>query len=66
MEEKLDNISSDVKDLSKDLKEHVAWEERKYIALENKYATKEMLKWAAGSILAVVTIIISIAAILVK
>jgi len=40
MEQKLDNIVDDVKEISKDLKDHIRWEGEKYEKLDSKYSGK--------------------------
>ncbi len=40
MEQKIDNLTESVKDIHKDLKEHVRWEAEKYEDLDTKYSGK--------------------------
>ena len=40
MEQKLDNIIDDVKEISKDIKDHIRWEGEKYEKLDSKYSGK--------------------------
>ena len=40
MEQKIDNIVEDVKEISKDIKDHIQREEEKYEKLDSKYSGK--------------------------
>ena len=40
MEQKIDNLIEDVKDISSDIKEHIRCEGEKYEKLDNKYSAK--------------------------
>ena len=59
MEQKIDNIIEDVKEISKDIKDHVRREEEKYEKLDNKYAGKWVEKLtlaiAGGLVIAALT-----------
>ena len=62
MEHKLDNIVDDVKEISKDLKDHIRWEGEKYEKLDSKYSGKWVEKLtlaiAGGFIIAVLTFLL--------
>jgi Txe/YoeB family toxin of Txe-Axe toxin-antitoxin module len=62
MEQKLDNIVDDVKEISKDLKDHIRWEGEKYEKLDSKYSGKWVEKLtlaiAGGFIIAVLTFLL--------
>ena len=67
MEEKIDSINHSIEELKSALTKHTDWEEFKYSKLEEKiderdktYATKDMLKWTGGVIMAVVTIVFAV------
>ena len=40
MEQKIDNIFEDIKEMSENLKEHIKWEAEKYEKLDAKYSGK--------------------------
>lgn len=54
MEQKIDNLIDDVKDIAKGIKDHVKWEAEKYEKLDSKYSGK----WVEGAIIAIGTAII--------
>lgn len=62
MEQKLDNIVDDVKEISKDLKDHIRWEGEKYEKLDSKYSGKWVEKLtlaiAGGFIIAILTFLL--------
>ena len=62
MEQKLDNIVDDVKEISKDLKDHIRWEGEKYEKLDNKYSGKWVEKLtlaiAGGMVIAILTFLL--------
>ena len=63
MEQKIDNIVEDVKEISKDIKDHIRWEGEKYEKLDSKYSGK----WVEKAIISIGTaLIISILAALLK
>jgi len=57
MEQKIDNIVEDVKEISKDIKDHIRWEGEKYEKLDSKYSGKWVenltLAIAGGLVIAV-------------
>lgn len=62
MEQKLDNIVDDVKEISKDLKDHIRWEGEKYEKLDSKYSGKWVEKLtlaiAGGMVIAILTFLL--------
>lgn len=62
MEQKIDNIVEDVKEISKDIKDHVRREEEKYEKLDSKYSGKWVEKLtltiAGGLVIAVLTFLL--------
>ena len=61
MEAKMDNLKEDisdvkvaVKDIAKDIKDHVQWEAEKYEKLDTKYSAK----WVETGVVAIITSII--------
>ena len=62
MEQKIDNIVEDVKEISKDIKDHIRWEGEKYEKLDSKYSGKWVEKLtlaiAGGFIIAVLTFLL--------
>jgi Txe/YoeB family toxin of Txe-Axe toxin-antitoxin module len=54
MEQKIDNIIDDIKELSNDIKAHVQWEAEKYEKLDGKYSGK----WVEKAIVSVGTALI--------
>lgn len=58
MEQKIDNLTDSVKEIHKDLKEHVRWEAEKYKDLDEKYSGKWVEKAIIGltsSVIAAIT-----------
>ena len=64
MEQKIDNIVEDVKEISKDIKEHIRWEGEKYEKLDSKYSGKWVEKLtlaiAGGLVIAILTFLLKI------
>lgn len=62
MEQKIDNIVEDVKEISKDIKDHVRREEEKYEKLDSKYSgkwvEKLILAIAGGLVIAMLTFLL--------
>ena len=62
MEQKIDNIVEDVKEISKDLKDHIKWEGEKYEKLDSKYSGKWVEKLtlaiAGGMVIAILTFLL--------
>ena len=62
MEQKIDNIVEDVKEISKDIKDHIRWEGEKYEKLDSKYSGKWVEKLtlaiAGGLVIAVLTFLL--------
>ena len=54
MEQKIDNIIDDIKELSNDIKAHVHWEAEKYEKLDGKYSGK----WVEKAIVSIGTALI--------
>lgn len=48
MEQKIDNLTDSVKEIHRDLKEHVKWEAEKYEDLDVKYSGKWVEKAIVG------------------
>ena len=48
MEQKLDNISEDVKEIASKLDKHISWENDKYEKLDTKYSGKWVEKFIIG------------------
>lgn len=48
MEQKLDNLIGDVKEIASDIKDHIKWEADKYEKLDNKYSGKWVEKAIIG------------------
>lgn len=40
MEQKIDNLIDDVKEIASDIKDHIKWEDEKYEKLDQKYSGK--------------------------
>ena len=62
MEQKIDNIVEDVKEISKDIKDHARREEERYEKLDSKYSGKWVEKFtiavAGGLVIAVLTFLL--------
>ena len=62
MEQKIDNIIEDVKEISKDIKDHIRWEGEKYEKLDSKYSGKWVEKLtlaiAGGLVIAILTFLL--------
>ena len=62
MEQKIDNIVEDVKEISKDIKDHIRWEGEKYEKLDSKYSGKWVEKLtlaiAGGLVIAILTFLL--------
>ena len=62
MEQKIDNIVEDVKEISKDIKDHIRREGEKYEKLDSKYSGKWVEKLtlaiAGGLVIAVLTFLL--------
>ena len=63
MEQKIDNLIEDVKEIATDIKDHVKWEAEKYEHLDAKYSGKWVEKLtlaiAGGMIVAIITFLIN-------
>lgn len=63
MEQKIDNLIEDVKEISSEIKNHVKWEAEKYEHLDAKYSGKWVEKLtlaiAGGLAVAIVTFLIN-------
>ena len=61
MEQKIDDLITDVKEIATDLKEHIKFEGEKYEKLDNKYSgkwvEKAIIAIGTGIILAILTLI---------
>jgi len=55
MEQKIDNLIEDVKEIAADIKEHVKWEADKYEKLDNKYSAK----WVEKTLLVLIGLILA-------
>jgi len=55
MEQKIDNLIDDVKEISADIKEHISWEAEKYEKLDNKYSAK----WVEKTLLVLIGLILA-------
>ena len=51
MEQKIDNLIEDVKEIASDIKDHVRWEAEKYEKLDSKYSGK----WVEKAIISMIT-----------
>ena len=62
MEQKIDNLIEDVKEISNDIKDHVKWEAEKYEKLDSKYSGKWVEKLtlaiAGGLVIAIIMLLI--------
>ena len=62
LETKLDNLIDDVKEISKDIKDHIRWEGEKYEKLDSKYSGKWVEKLtltiAGGMVIAILTFLL--------
>ena len=62
MEQKIDNIVEDVKEISKDIKDHIRWEGEKYEKLDSKYSGKWVekltLSIAGGLVVAIIVFLL--------
>ena len=62
MEQKIDNVAEHVKEISKDIKDHIRWEGEKYEKLDSKYSGKWVEKLtlviAGGLVIAVLTFLL--------
>lgn len=54
MEQKIDNLIDDVKEISADIKDHIKRESEKYEKLDNKYSAK----WVETGVIAITTALI--------
>ena len=63
MEEKIDNLTNTVKEISSDIKEHVRWEAEKYEKLDTKYSAKWVetltLTIAGGLVVAIIIAVLT-------
>ena len=55
MEQKIDNLTEDVKEIAKDIKDHIKWEGEKYEKLDTKYSAK----WVEKTLLVIIGLILS-------
>lgn len=55
MEQKIDNLTEDVKEIAKDIKDHIKLEAEKYEKLDTKYSAK----WVEKTLLVIIGIILS-------
>ena len=55
LEVKLDKLTEDVKEIAKDIKEHIKFEGEKYEKLDTKYSAK----WVEKTLLVIIGLIIS-------
>ena len=63
LEQKIDNLIEDVKEIASDIKDHVKWEAEKYEKLDGKYSGK----WVEKAIISIGTaVVISIILAVVK
>lgn len=63
MEQKIDDLREDVKEIASDIKEHIKWEAEKYEKLDSRYSGK----WVEKAIISIGTaLIISILAAILK
>lgn len=63
MEQKIDDLREDVKEIASDIKDHIKWEAEKYEKLDSKYSGK----WVEKAIISIGTaLIISILAAILK
>lgn len=64
MEQKIDDLSKNVKEIASDIKEHIRWENEKYEKLDNKYSAKWVetltLTIAGGLVVAIAVAIFSL------
>ena len=62
MEQKIDNLTEDVKEISKDIKDHIRWEGEKDEKLDSKYSGKWVEKLtltiAGGIVIAILTFLL--------
>ena len=62
MEQKIDNLIEDVREISNDIKDHVKWEAEKYEKLDSKYSGKWVEKLtlaiAGGLVIAIIMLLI--------
>ena len=62
MEQKIDNLAEDVKEISKDIKDHIRWDGEKYEKLDSKYSGKWVEKLtlaiAGGMVIAILTFLL--------
>ena len=54
MEQKIDNLTKDVKEIASDIKDHVRWEAEKYEKLDGKYSGK----WVEKAIISIGTALV--------
>jgi len=54
MEQKIDNLIEDVKEIASDIKDHVKWEAEKYEKLDGKYSGK----WVEKAIISIGTAVV--------
>jgi len=54
MEQKIDNLIEDVKNVATDIKDHIKWETEKYEKLDGKYSGK----WVEKAIISIGTAVI--------
>jgi len=54
MEQKIDNLIEDVKEIASDIKDHVKWEADKYEKLDSKYSGK----WVEKAIVSIGTAVV--------
>lgn len=63
MEQKIDNLIDDVKEIAKDIKDHIKWEGEKYEKLDTKYSAKWVetltLTIAGGLVVAIIIAILT-------
>ena len=54
MEQKIDDLREDVKEIASDIKEHIKWEAEKYEKLDSKYSGK----WVETGVVSIITALI--------
>ena len=63
MEQKIDNLIDDVKEIAKDIKDHIKWEGEKYEKLDTKYSAKWVetltLTIAGGLVVAIIIAVLT-------
>ena len=60
VESKIESLHEDIRDIKQSLKDHIIWEEQKYVNMDDKYAPKITMYLSVGAFLTALGIIVSL------